>query len=246
MHVFALGDLHLSFTHPVNEDNLSMAAEKKPMGCFGDQWQDHAVKIFNNWRKLVREEDLVLVPGDISWAMKLAETEFDFQYLSLLPGKKVLIQGNHDYWWHSISRVRAALPNGCFALQNDSINFPGVTVAGTRGWLTPNDRLFTEHDEKIYRREIQRLELSLKSIRNRQDTLAAMFHYMPTNQNHDNNELLELLLDYAVDICIYGHLHGEEAHAVRLPAEKWGIKFHLVSADFIDFTPRQITFGDDS
>ncbi|WP_366922355.1 metallophosphoesterase [Metallumcola ferriviriculae] len=240
MKVFALGDLHLSFTQSVTKVNLPGVPQHKPMSCFGPGWQDHGVKIFNNWSRMVDEEDLVLVPGDISWAMKLAETVYDFQYLSLLPGKKVLVQGNHDYWWHSISKVRSALPDGCYALQNDSFSVPGVTIVGTRGWLTPNNRVFTQHDEKIYRREIQRLELSLKSMKQRQPVVIAMFHYMPTNQEHQCNELIELLKQYRVDICIYGHLHGAEAHSMRLPARHWGIDFYLTAADFVHFAPMRI------
>lgn len=240
MKVFALGDLHLSFIGTITAENLADAAEFKPMGRFGPAWRQHAQKIYHNWRKVVTEEDVVLIPGDISWAMKLEQTKFDFAYLDLLPGKKVLVQGNHDYWWNSISKVRNSLPANCWAVQNDSVNFPGVTIAGTRGWLTPNDRMFSEHDQKIYRREVQRLEMSLSSVRQRQEKLVVMMHYMPSNQHHHRNELIELLVDYRVDICVYGHFHGAEAHNMRLSREKWGIEFYLVSADFANFVPQLI------
>lgn len=240
MRVFAIGDLHLSFTKPVDPGNWETTAEHKPMGCFGNGWEHHYRKIYHNWLQQVAREDLVLIPGDISWAMKLPETHYDFDYIAKLAGTKVLVQGNHDYWWQSISKVRAVLPSGSYALQNDSIAFGDITVAGTRGWLCPNDRQFTEHDQKIYRREVLRLEMSLQSIEERRRWLVVMFHYMPTNDRHEKNEFIELMQQYGVDICIYGHLHGQAAHNMRLPDEKWGIKFHLVSADFLNFCPKRI------
>ena len=242
MRVFAMGDLHLSFTEMVNPDQWEVVNEHKPMGCFGNGWEKHYKKIYANWRRLVAEDDLVLVPGDISWAMKLDDIDCDFDFISMLSGNKVFVQGNHDYWWQSVSKVRERLPKDCFAIQNDSLNVGQVTLAGTRGWLCPNDRQFTSHDKKIYNREILRLEMSLSSIKDRKETLISMMHYMPTNDKYEMNEFIELMQQYSVDICVYGHLHGP-AHNMRLPKEKWGIQFQLVSADYLRFEPKEIQIG---
>ncbi len=240
MTVYAIGDLHLSFKEEISEKNWNSIEEYKPMDCFGERWNKHYKKIHKNWKKIVKEKDIILLPGDFSWAQKLEEVKRDFPYLSLLPGKKVLIKGNHDYWWQSISKVRSQLPANTYAIQNDSINLHNISIAGTRGWVCPNDEEFSEHDQKIFRREKLRLEMSLDSLEKKEDILIVMFHYMPVNKEHEKNELIELLISYDVDICIYGHLHGEDAFDIKLPDNKWGIKFYLVSADFLNFAPQLI------
>ncbi len=240
MNVFALGDLHLSFEQRVIPGDWDSVKEYKPMDIFGDEWNQHYKKIYKNWFKVVGNQDLVLVPGDISWATDLEETEFDFEYIERLPGKKILLKGNHDYWWQGIGKVRSALPANTYSIQNDSLNFEKVSIAGTRGWTAPNSFQFSEHDEKVFRRELIRLELSLKSVEDYNNVLIVMLHYMPTDESHSKNELIELLVDYNVDICVYGHLHGDEAHQNRLTGTRWGIDFHLVSADFLHFQPQLI------
>lgn len=240
MNIFAIGDLHLSFNKKVIPGQWDLVELYKPMSLFGEKWEKHYQKIYENWWEIVSEDDLVLLPGDISWASDFVEAEHDFNFIAGLPGKKVLIRGNHDYWWQAISRLRSQVPENCYLIQNDSLNLQGVSVAGTRGWTVPNSFQFTEHDEKIYRRELVRLELSLKSIKMRGEKLIVMLHYMPVNEDHEKNEIIELLQDFQVDICIYGHLHGEEAHKTRLTGEKWGINFQLVSSDFLNFKPMKI------
>jgi len=190
-----------------------------------------------NWQKRINSNDVVLIPGDISWALNIEDAEFDLQFIKSLPGKKILIKGNHDYWWQSIKKVRQLLKPDCQVIQNDSVKVANVAIAGTRGWKCPGGEDFTEHDQKIFRREVLRLELSLKSINDEYDFLVVMTHFMPANYLHQKNEFIELMEKYRVDFCIYGHLHGEPAHDNRLSGEKWGINFKLVSADFINFEP---------
>lgn len=239
MNLYALADLHLSFTDFPNPMALSQTLEHKPMGIFGAVWENHAAKIYNNWLKVVSPEDVVAVPGDISWALNREKAVFDLYYLGLLPGTLVLIPGNHDYWWDRIGKVREMLPPNVRALQNDCLVFNRTALCGTRGWLCPNDREFTEHDEKIYRREVERLKLSLQSIPAGVDHIIVLMHYMPSNDKHERSAFIDLMVEYGVSVCVYGHLHAE-AHHTRLPDEAWGIQFHLVSADFLDFTPKWI------
>lgn len=201
-------------------------------------WHNHARRIYENWHRLVKEDDLVLVPGDISWAMRLDEAGPDFDYLGLLPGRLVCVQGNHDYWWQSISRAREAVPSNVQLIQNDHVKLEGVNICGTRGWLCPNGAYFKEEDEKIYRRELIRLENSLQSVDN--GPKIVVMHYMPTNEKHDYSGFIELFQKYEVKTVIYGHLHAK-ACRYRLPDQAWGINFHLTSADYLNFTPRLIT-----
>src|SRR5690554_4132578 len=147
MRLFAIADPHLSRARP------------KPMDVFGGNWEGHPNAFFDGWRETVEEGDLVLVPGDVSWAMRLEEA------LPELPGRKVLLRGNHDYWWPSISKLRRALPEGMYAIQNDALALDGVVVSGTRGWVCPGSRVFTEEDERVYLREVERLSLSLDAAR---------------------------------------------------------------------------------
>ncbi|MFW5976536.1 MAG: metallophosphoesterase [Bacillota bacterium] len=242
MSIYAIGDLHFSFTEIVTPGEWNTVKPYKPMDCFGENWVQHYEKIYNNWKNKIEVTDTVLIPGDLSWAMKLEDIEPDLDFLAKLPGKKILLKGNHDYWWEGISKVRSQLPEDTFALQYDSLKMNDIYIAGTRGWTLPSSSTtsnFDDHDEKIYNREVMRLEMSLKSIEEKAKTIV-MFHYMPVNEKHEKNEFIQLLIDYEVDICIYGHLHGKESHENRISGKKWGIKFHLVSADFLNFSPKLI------
>ena len=243
MKVFAIGDHHLSFQRPVNPEDWTTGQELKPMSIFGDNWTDHYIKIYRNWREKVSTDDLVLIPGDISWANTLAEMEYDLAFINLLPGKKVLIKGNHDYWWQSISQLRSRLPDSFYLIQNDSIKFKELLIGGTRGWNIPVGNYATAQDRKIFQREVIRLELSLKDMVNSGDLTPekiVLFHYMPVDESHQKNEMIELLQYYGVQTCLYGHLHGAKSHLVSLTGEKWGINFYLVSSDYINFKPKFI------
>ena len=170
MRVFAIADPHLSKATP------------KPMSVFGPNWAGHPELFFEQWRETVADEDLVLVPGDISWAMRLEDALLDLQDVAALPGRKVLLRGNHDYWWPAIGKLRAALPPGMFALQNDALQVGGVVIAGTRGWTSPGAFDFTEQDRKIYDRELERLKLSLKAAKKLSGEKFVVMLHLPADQ----------------------------------------------------------------
>ena len=226
MRVYAIGDLHLS------------GAQPKSMDIFGAHWENHWEKIAAHWASRVTEEDAVLIPGDISWAMELSDAKVDLDAIAALPGKKVLLRGNHDYWWSSLSKVRAVLSPGMQVLQNDCITVGGVGICGTRGWLCPNPNAFTQHDEKIYSREAERLELSLKSFAKTgldAEHQVVMMHYPPFNDHHEPSLFTELFEKYGVRNVIYGHLHGAGTRNA-LEGIVNGVWYSLVSCDHLGFT----------
>ena len=227
MRFFALGDPHLSLS------------SNKPMDIFGPNWDDHAARLESAWREAVLPDDVVLLPGDISWAMNLNEARADLAFLAALPGTKVLLRGNHDYWWNSISKVRAALPAGMYAIQNDCLSFGGVTVLGTRGWVCPGSALFDPvEDQKLYDRELIRLELSLKSAPSGAQKLC-MLHYPPFNEKRQQSGFTELLEAYGVQCVVYGHLHGKSCKNA-FEGTRNGVEYMLCSADHLSFIPKFI------
>ncbi len=228
MNVYAISDLHLS------------GAQPKPMNIFGDNWDDHWDKIMEDWREKVEPEDVVLIPGDISWAMRMEEAKIDTDEICEMPGKKIMLRGNHDYWWSSISRVRAILYNETYVIQNDSLNFGDVWFAGTRGWVCPNEKEFLPDDEKIYLREVGRLKISLESMkRTDDDCVVVMMHYPPFNEMKEPNGFTELLETFGIKTVIYGHLH--DIAAMRsFNGELNGITYHNVSCDYLDFKLKRI------
>lgn len=237
MNIYSISDLHLSFATSPDPGNWD-AVEYKPMSDLDDRWTDHAREIYNNWLQTVDENDVVLVPGDISWAMRLDQLHCDLQYLAMLTGHIVAVQGNHDYWWQSISRTREAMPPNMQLIQNDHMRFGELAVCGSRGWLCPNGSFFKEEDRKIYNRELIRMENSLKSAVGAKEIIA-MTHYMPTNEKHEYSGFIELFQKYGVKAVVYGHLHAR-ACRYRLPETLWGINFYLVSADYLEFKPQLI------
>jgi uncharacterized protein len=226
-HIFAIGDLHLSFS------------TEKPMDIFGEQWIDHPKSIQRHWQETVGDEDWVLVPGDLSWAMKLEEAKVDLEWIGKLPGKKIIIRGNHDYWWTTISKVRKSLPPNMFALQNDAMQIGDIAICGTRGWNCPGSHDFDEHDEQIYKREVGRLRLALECAKKLSARIWVMLHYPPTNEKCQPSLFSDLMREYRVEHCIYGHLHGE-GHRAALLGEYEGTQYHLVSCDFLHFAPKRI------
>lgn len=220
MAVYAISDLHLP-------------ARVKPMDVFGEHWKNHFERIKADWNARVGEGDVVLLPGDLSWAMRLEEAIEDLDSIAALPGTKLLLRGNHDYWWSSIGRVRRALRENTLALQNDSVLLDGRLYAGSRGWNIPADDA-TEDDVRIYNRERMRLEMSLKNARARDADapITVMMHYPPlTDEQPGFSDILEA---YGVQDCVYGHLHGGGLYgAVR--GERRGVKYHQVSCDGLDF-----------
>lgn len=224
MKVFAISDLHLS----VNNE--------KPMDIFGPVWEGYLDKIFAEWREKVCDDDLVLLAGDLSWAMKMEEVESDVELLSSLPGRKIIIKGNHDYWWKSISALRKMLPVGFYAIQNDAIRFDNVVVCGTRGWKgVEKNMVLSDEDQKVFDREVIRLELTLQSasaLRKEGDKLICMMHYPPVSFAKEDSPFSQLLEKYNVDKVVYGHLHGYKN--VETYFVKNGIEYYLTSCDEVD------------
>lgn len=239
MKIFAIGDVHLSFCRPVDPQHWDSALLNKPMDVFGEEWRGHYRKIYENWVKTVSAGDLVLMPGDISWALKLNEARYDLEFLGFLPGNIICVPGNHDYWWQSLSQVRAVLPDNVRVIQNDHVQIGNLAICGSRGWWCPGSDHFKEEDFKIYRRELIRMENSLKGIAPYVKEIIVMIHFMPTNERHIKNEFIELFQRYDVKTVVYSHLHDGAAR-LRLPDRAWGIDFYLASADFINFTPALI------
>lgn len=224
MKIFAIGDLHLSVNNP------------KPMDIFGPQWEGYVDKIFSDWREKVGEGDLVLLPGDFSWAMKLEDAKADFEMLKNLPGTKIMIRGNHDYWWPSISNLRKALPEKFYAIQNDAMKFGDVIVCGTRGWTVPEPNTqASEDDERIYKREVIRLELTLQAAKNLQkngEKIVCMMHYPPCNFHREESDFTRLIETYGVSTVVYGHLHG---YKKVVPFFKMNdVDYYLTSCDMIE------------
>ncbi len=223
MKIFAISDLHLC---------LSGA---KPMDIFGATWENYLDIIKEDWNNKVSDEDYVLMAGDMSWALKLEEATSDLEYLQSLKGKKIIIRGNHDYWWKSISSLRKMLPKSIYPLQNDAIKIGNYIIAGTRGWNVPEkNKPFTAEDEKLYKREVLRLELSLQFAKKLQtdpnDQICAMIHYPPFNSMYEDSDFTSLFEKYGVKKVIYGHLHGKSSRS-NLKIVKNGIEYFLTSCD---------------
>ena len=229
MSIFVIGDLHLSFNNP------------KPMDIFGENWAGHEEKIRNNWIENVTENDLVILPGDFSWETYLTDTKKDFKFLNELPGKKLLLKGNHDYWWTTLASMRAFLKENNFTnidfLYNNSYGFEDKIICGTRGWSIIDE----ETDKKLINRELIRLEISLQEGINKfgnDKEIIVFMHYPPITKAkivaEEEMQFVELMKKYNVKRCYYGHLHGASiADAVEGNIE--GIDFKLVSADRLDF-----------
>ncbi len=249
-HIWAIGDLHLSFGIP-----------NKEMDPFGDDWKDHANRVAENWAKKIGTEDLVLLPGDISWATHLDDALADLEWIDKLPGKKLMIRGNHDYWWSSPAKIRKALPPSIEIIQNNATTWNGIAIGGSRLWdckevKFPNEIEFTENPtistpppadkrenkrkaeemEKIYSRELNRLELSLKELDQEANLRIAMTHYPPVDAQMNPSRASEILERHKVDICVFGHLHSVKRE-MPLFGEKSGIRYQLTSCDYIKCDP---------
>ncbi|UBV43905.1 metallophosphoesterase [Deinococcus taeanensis] len=227
MRVYAIADLHLAFTTP------------KPMTVFGSQWAGHPQAIFDEWRAAVRDEDLVLLPGDLSWAMRLPDALQDLAPVAALPGTKVLLRGNHDYWWPTAAKLRAALPPGMLAVVNDAVRVGNVVVCGSRGWVTPGHEPLSAEDDRLLAREGERLALSVnaaRAVRRPGDHLILMLHYPPASPPYPGNALTRVIDDARPDLVVYGHLHGVAPE--RAMRHVNGVPAHLVAADGLKFRPK--------
>lgn len=233
MAIFGISDLHLSFS------------TDKPMHVFGEHWRGHADKMAAAWDRLVGPDDAVLCPGDLSWAMRLDEAAADLRWMAARTGRlKVLTRGNHDYWWSAIGKVRAALPAGMVALQNDAVDLGDVVVAGSRLWSCPGALDFGAADEKIYLREVGRLRSSLEAGRSLAGDrpLVAAIHYPPfaADRARSGTAYSALLEEFRVALCVYGHLHGRHAHRTAFEGERNGVHYRLIACDRLDFIPVQV------
>ncbi|MEI6242660.1 MAG: metallophosphoesterase [Chlamydiota bacterium] len=245
MSVFALSDLHLSF-----------GTTGKSMEVFGSQWLHYTQKIETSWRKKISSQDLVLIPGDISWAIRLEQALPDLEWIHNLPGTKLLIRGNHDFWWSSLKKVQDILPPSLHVLQNTAFLWNDIAVAGSRLWDTPEYSfssaieftlpLTTEkkslppEDEVIFTRELQRLEMSLSQMSSSAKTRIAMTHYPPIGLDLFPSKTSLLFQKYKINISVFGHLHSLKKGIKLFGEKKEGIEYYLTSCDYLDFSPLQI------
>ncbi|MBN2852013.1 MAG: metallophosphoesterase [Clostridia bacterium] len=217
MAVYAIGDLHLSFQ--VN----------KPMDVFGKKWTDYEKSIQQSWSEQVSDNDVVIIPGDFSWATYLNQAISDFSFINQLPGRKIILKGNHDYWWETVSKMNHFLDENNFHniefLFNNSIELDDCVICGTKGYS------FDETDEKMINREIERFKISLKSIKNKEKDIIAVFHFPPMH----SDIYMNLIEEHMIKKVIYGHIHGEKTKEMRDDDV-----FNLVSADFLYFNVRKI------
>lgn len=226
MAIYTIGDLH-----------LSLGCEK-PMDIFPG-WQGYMEKLERHWNTLVRPEDTVVLAGDTSWAMKLEDTVADFSFLQRLPGQKLLLKGNHDYWWTTVKKMERFLQENGFdslhILHNNSILAEGLAVCGTRSWMFD---VGEAHDEKVMSRELGRLRASLDAAQEGAERVAFL-HYPPVYPNANAQQVIDLLKEYNVKRCFYGHLHG---NAIRFAVQGMvdGIEYRLISADALAFCPYKI------
>lgn len=227
MALYAIGDLHLSLS------------SNKPMDIFGDGWKDYVQRIKEGFSQL-NDDDVTVLCGDISWGMSLEESLEDFRFIDALPGKKILLKGNHDYWWNTVAKMERffkehELTTMSF-LYNNCLTYGDKAICGTRGWFYELDNEGT-HNEKMLLREAGRLETSLKLAGERE--ILCFLHYPPLYQGYECPEILRLLQEYRVKACYYGHLHGA-SHRRRIEGNSRGTDFSLVAADYLRFIPKKI------
>lgn len=249
MTIWAIADLHLSFGVP-----------NKQMDIFGTRWKNYTDKISHHWNSLIESQDLILIAGDISWAMHTEQARPDLEWIGALPGTKVFIKGNHDYWWNSLSKLKPILPSSCHLIQNNSFYWNGIAIGGARLWDVPgldfneiidfqkregDQKISMEQEDasesiKIYQRELGRLEMSLKSMNPAAKKRIVMTHYPPVGYRLQETEVSRMLEKYQVDICVFGHLHNVK-DGLELFGELHGVKYYLTSCDSLDdFKPLKI------
>lgn len=229
MGLFAIADLHLSL------------GTDKPMDVF-EGWKDYVPKLEANWRSTVGPGDTVVVAGDISWAMKLEEAAADFRFLDSLPGRKLIVKGNHDYWWSTRKKIEGFLSENAFSsigiIHNSAEEVAGYAVCGTRGWLYDAE---SAGDKKIVAREVGRLNASLDAAEKMGGKPVVFLHYPPVYGGAECREIMDVLVKRGVSDCYYGHIHGGAA-AKRSPTGEYrGVRLHLISCDYLGFKPVPVT-----
>lgn len=249
MKIFAIGDLHLSFGPGV----------EKPMDRFGEEWVNHAERLRANWMKEISPVDTVIICGDISWGLRLEEAAADFEWIRGLPGKKLLFKGNHDLWWQSAGKLNRLYgdENLIFVQNTAEIVTAGgppesgspeileppkkIAVCGSRGWICPGDDFFGQDDKKIYERELMRLEMSLQDgVKKGADEIIGVLHFPPTNDKLQPSGFTELMSSYGVKTCVYGHLHGKEVFPKGMKGIFNGVRYELVSLDYLGARPKEV------
>ena len=227
MALYAIGDLHLCLSAP------------KPMDVFGGAWVGYLEKLKEGFSTVTSADTTVLL-GDLSWALDLSGAREDFAWINQIPGRKIILKGNHDYWWNTATKFYKFCEENDFSdqwiLNNNHYECDGFAICGTRGWFFEENRS-DDHDEKVFKRELMRLEASLKSAG---DLPKLVFlHYPPLYKGYECTEILELLTKYEVCRCYYGHLHGA-SHGLAMEGQHYGIDFRLLSADRLNFKPYRI------
>jgi len=229
MSLFAIADLHLCFSDP-----------SKTMTVF-QGWDSYQERIEKNWRELVKDDDTVVLAGDISWGMSLAQALPDFKFIDGLPGKKIIVKGNHDYWWATKKKMDDFLSaNGLGSisiLHNNFYRYGTYGICGTRGWVSINGE---SQDEKILMREVQRLETSVSLAEAECLTPIVFLHYPPLFAGNFNYDILQVLYDHNISNCYYGHIHGRSAHELCIKNTFDGVNFHLISGDYLQFIPQKV------
>ena len=226
--LYAIGDLH-----------LSLEADK-PMDIFGPGWKNYVSRIKYGFSKL-REDDLCVICGDLSWSMSLDSSVEDFKFIDSLPGKKIILKGNHDYWWSTATKAKKIFAQNDIAtidiLHNNFFSYEDIAICGTRGWFYEEEK-GDSHDKKILARELSRLETSLK-LADGFEKKYCFFHYPPRYNKYVCTEIVEMMGDYGVRKCYYGHIHGS-GHRFAVEGNVDGIYYKMVSADYIGFEPVKV------
>lgn len=229
MSLYVIGDLHLCFCNP-----------SKTMSIFAG-WENYQERIKSNWLETVSGNDTVVLAGDISWGMTREEAQPDFKFINELPGQKIILKGNHDYWWGTVKKIEDFLSAEGFdtikILHNNHYVYGSYGICGTRGWVNMNGET---QDEKVLKREVQRLETSIKSAVSAGLEPLVFMHYPPVFAANFNYDILEILYRYDIKECYYGHVHGRSAHELALKNTYDGINFHLISGDYIQFKPEKV------
>lgn len=229
MSLFTIADLHL----PLSVD--------KPMDIFGG-WDNYVERLEYNWRRRIKNEDTVVIPGDISWSMSLGESLEDLRFINSLPGRKIISKGNHDYWWNTVSKMQRFFDeNGLdtlYMLHNNCFEYEGIGICGSRGWINENGK---PEDAKVLAREAIRLEASIVCAEKQGLTPIVFLHYPPVYAGIVNESIFEVLKAHGIKLCFYGHLHGRNTHANAVVGMYQGVMLKLISADYLQFDPLDIT-----
>ena len=233
MSLYVIGDLHLSFCDPA-----------KTMSIFAG-WENYQERIEKHWLENIKEDDTVVLAGDISWGMSLQQAVPDFSFINSLPGEKIILKGNHDYWWTTRKKMEDFFAAEGFGtlkiLHNNHYRYENYGICGTRGWVNGTDGSRDVQDEKVLKREVQRLEMSIQSALKEELEPLVFMHYPPIFASNFNYDILEVLYRYNIKACYYGHIHGRSAHELCVTSTYDGIDFHLIAGDYLQFVSEKVS-----